>query len=92
SFVDRMLKLYGDKPVLITEWNMKHGYKNSENTSLWASDLSDVFGLFQTKPTIKAACLYRLLETENERGWPGLIKAGSYEPKEYFYAMYKNWR
>jgi len=90
-FIDNMLAVYKDKPTLVTEWNMKHGYANSKDPEKWAQDLTEVFLYMASKPTIKAACFYRLLETPNERGWPGLIKpTGIKQP--VFYEMYKNWK
>jgi hypothetical protein len=90
KFVDAMLKVYGKKPVLITEWNMKHGYGNNKEWQKWADDLTVVYAHFTTKPSIKAACFYRLLETTNERGWPGLIKNGG-AAQPVFYDMFKTW-
>lgn len=87
--LDRVKSLFGAKPIMITEWN----FKAQANHDRWAAMLNEVRDYVSQRAV--TACYYRLLETEKEGGWPGVVSSNpdeaSYRPVEPFYSLYKSW-
>ncbi|WP_310393776.1 hypothetical protein [Hymenobacter sp.] len=89
---EEALRLYGSKPVIFGEWNYKEDpFRNDWNQ--WARMLTEAKSYFDTQPRIKVICLYRLIQTPREGGWPGFVKNGTpYAPQQPFYDTLRSWR
>lgn len=87
THINAVKKLYGSKPIMLTEWNFKQ--KSSNKT--WAEMLNQVRSYMDDR--VVTACYYRLIGFESEGGWPGIVSSTrkGYVPVEPFYSMYKKW-
>lgn len=83
--LDELKAIFGAKPVIMTEWNLK----SRKDTAQWAEMLETAKSIVGPHATI--ICYYRLLGTEREGGWPGVLKADTYEPQEPFYSQFRSW-
>lgn len=82
-------KLYGSTPIILSEWN----FKQQNDYDRWVSMLNEVRPFVEQR--VSTACYYRILDIEDQGGWPGVVTSNSeqpsYVPVEPFYSMYKNW-
>lgn len=85
----RAADLFADKPIIVTEWNLKQ----TRDLMEWASRLDESRRLMAENDRIRTICHYRLVGFSSEGGWPGLVTAtqDGYVPKQPFYDLYKTW-
>lgn len=89
-FMREIETLYGRKPIIITEWNLKQS-KDPAQRGAWAQRRAmqeEAWGSLRERADV--ICYYRLLESEREGGWPGLLKK-DYTPQRPFYEMFLGW-
>ncbi|WP_310393778.1 Ig-like domain-containing protein [Hymenobacter sp.] len=90
NFTNKVLSLYGNKPVFIGEWNYKDNSFSSDASLANAITLAREY--FATKPTLEAFMFYRHLESTSEGLYPSLVRNGpTYTASLPFYNMYKSW-
>ena len=87
--IRRHVALFKGKPAIITEWNLKESVCRNDN--LARGILLDYLKKeLDRQESIKVVCLYRLLESKKEGGWPGILHQ-DYSPFEPFYTLLKKW-
>jgi len=88
THLQEVKEIYGDKPILVTEWN----FKPQSDEETWTAMLDEVRPYLQER--VDAAFYYRLLASRDGL-WPGVVSSesnsDSYRPVEPFYSMYKGW-
>jgi len=88
EYMKAIAKVYGSKPMIISEWN----FKAQKNPKAWAKLLDQARPILQDR--VFTACYYRFIGFNKEGGWPGIVrktKQGNYTPKQPFYDLYKRW-
>lgn len=90
THVNKILELYGNKPVFISEWNYKSPSAASANSTTWANNIELAMDYFYNTPQITGVCYYRLLDGGDKVYWPGVIFSGTYKPVLPYYNMYKS--
>lgn len=88
EYMKAIAKVYGSKPMIISEWN----FKAQKNPKAWAKLLDQARPILQDR--VFTACYYRFIGFNKEGGWPGIVsknKQGNYTAKQPFYDLYKRW-
>lgn len=88
NHVNAVKNVYGTKPLIATEWNLK----SASNTPSYVNNMDSARS--QLKDKLYIACYYRLLGMSSEGGWPGVCYVdanGNYQPQVCIYDMYKTW-
>lgn len=84
SHVTEVKSVYGTKPLIATEWNLKQ----RPDHTLWSQELDKArIGL---RGLLVTACYYRFIGFASEGGWPGVVNS-QYQPQADFYAQYRDW-
>ncbi len=91
AFVPKLMDVYRDKPIMITECNFKEDtYRNDHKT--WCTQLNLYREYLASFPAIKNLCFYRFIRSSAEGGWPGFVLPGNpYTSSSPFYETYKCW-
>lgn len=94
SHLDAVKTIFGNKPIIITEWNFKSRANWDTSATVraqWKSDWDAARDYFY--PRVRTVCPYRYVQTltSNEGKWPGFVVGGNHTPYQPFYDMYKNW-
>lgn len=84
SHMDEVKALYGNKPIIMSEYNLK----GQPDYDTWRRNLDTLRPYLQQ--TTAVGCYYRLEQTAKEKGWPGVVTELN-QPVEPFFSMYKSW-